>query len=274
MTANPCNKPSPCYQPPVKVSDNNPQQLALQLSSATDKQLRMELIQEMIFILVDNDNTDSIIPFLESMPDTEAKWMLVPEYISKKRFNDAETVLNNLQKDNLEKQKKDEYYRVHIELGKTDRMPTDMTAFEKTTVEQVALSETEVSYNAKAMLHFWFNEKYDADLAVLGSTSKMAGTGNEEEHGKIIPSVIFNNENRISHIYPNPNDGNMQMDYFISSAAILTIYDITGRMVDTYKINGNGSLQISNNNLNEGIYFYEVISDGALLLKEKLVIIK
>jgi len=55
----------------------------------------------------------------------------VPEYISVKRFTDAETVLNSLQKDNLERQKKDEYYKVHIELGKTDRIPTDMTVTEK-----------------------------------------------------------------------------------------------------------------------------------------------
>lgn len=267
------SKVSACNSQPQKVGGGSPQQIAQQLGAATNQQQRMELIHEMLAALIDDDKMDSIIPFLENVPDTEAKWLLVPEYISVKRFTDAETVLNNLPKDNLERQKKDEYYKVHIELGKTDRIPTDMTVVEKSTVEQVALTETEISYNAKAMLHFWFNEKYEPELAVF-SSNKMAGNENEELSEELIPSVVFNNENRISKIYPNPNDGQMRMDYLLDAVSTLTIYDVIGRMMDTYKINGNGSLQISNRNLKEGIYFYEVISENELLLKDKLVIIK
>ena len=127
------------------------------------------------------------------------------------------------------------------------------------------------------MLHFWFNEKYDPELAVLDSSSnKMAAPGIENEKSEEIPILLRDENTFISSIYPNPNDGTMKMDYILpdNSKAKLFIYDLTGRVIETFLILGNGQLQINNNNLINGIYFYEVELDGTSLIKDKLIIIK
>lgn len=226
----------------------------------------------------DNGNFVQIIPFLESLPDTEAKWILVPEYIAAKRFNDAETTLNGFQKDNMERQKKDEYYRVHIALGNTNRIPTDMTVAEKTTVDAVSTSETEIKYNAQAMLHFWFKEQYPPELAVLGTSSKMAGTESEKITDGQIPAIFANdNENLAGKLYPNPANNKLMMSYQLkeNKTGWLEIYDIIGKLIikqellwDTYY------LEINAERLNNGVYFYETLIDGKPVVKDKLLIIK
>lgn len=237
------------------------------------------------------------IPFLESVPDTEAKClpadlsirsktkaevrrtqagMLVPEYISKKRYTDAETVLNNLPKDNLEKQKKDEYYKVHIDLGKTDRIPTDMIPTEKTTVEQVALSETEISYNAKAMLHFWFNEKYEPELGVLSAGSnKMLAQENDNLTKEQIPEII--STDNLGKLYPNPANDKLMMNYNINENeyGFIEIYNVMGILVVKEKLLWNkNSLEINAERLDNGVYFYETLIDGKPVVKDKLLIIR
>lgn len=267
-----CSQNSNCTGGGPKKIGRPEQQIAQEISVATDKLERMKLIAEMIELHTDNGNFAQIISFLESVPDTEAKWMLVPEYIDKKRYNDAESTLNGLTKDNLERVKKDEFYRVHIELGKTDRKPTDMTVAEKTTVEQVALSETEVSHNAKAMLHFWFNEKYDPVMEIMSSNRLSQPETSEKE----IPIYFIDDEFMVSGIYPNPNNGLMKMDYILPEnlAVLVKILDITGRIVSEHILIGSGQLQIYNDNLSSGLYFYQIESGDGISIKEKFIIIK
>lgn len=77
-------------------------------------------------------------------------------------------------------------------------------------------------------------------------------------------------------IYPNPNDGSMKLDYTLpeNSKALLKIFDLTGRMVEYHIIKGLGQLQINSSDLNDGLYFYEIESEGQIIVKEKLVIVK
>lgn len=81
----------------------------------------------------------------------------------------------------------------------------------------------------------------------------------------------------VSKIYPNPNSGTMQLDYFLDDGiqGELIIYDLTGRKIKEYKlINEKYTLSISEGALKNGIYFYEIIIDNRVIDNGKIVIIK
>ena len=80
-----------------------------------------------------------------------------------------------------------------------------------------------------------------------------------------------------SKVYPNPNNGVMQMDYTIDEEATgtLIIYDLTGRKLNAYTLtSGTNTLQIDESKLESGIYFYQIIVNDEMIESDKIVIVK
>ncbi|MBL0330075.1 MAG: T9SS type A sorting domain-containing protein [Bacteroidetes bacterium] len=80
-----------------------------------------------------------------------------------------------------------------------------------------------------------------------------------------------------SKVYPNPNNGVMQMDYTIDeeSTGTLIIYDLTGRKLNAYTLtSGTNTLQIDESKLESGIYFYQIIVNNEMIESDKIVIVK
>ncbi|MBW8050317.1 MAG: T9SS type A sorting domain-containing protein [Cytophagales bacterium] len=78
-------------------------------------------------------------------------------------------------------------------------------------------------------------------------------------------------------VYPNPNDGNMQIDYQLHKwqEGKLIMYDIMGKLLFTYKlVNEKNTLKISESALSYGLYFYKIVIDNNVVSTDKLLIIK
>ncbi|OFY98613.1 MAG: hypothetical protein A2491_10270 [Bacteroidetes bacterium RIFOXYC12_FULL_35_7] len=78
-------------------------------------------------------------------------------------------------------------------------------------------------------------------------------------------------------IYPNPNNGIMQLEYSFNNGedGELVIISITGKEIARYKLNNkNGIFNIPETSLSQGIYFYKVVSGGEIIATDKLVIIR
>ena len=78
-------------------------------------------------------------------------------------------------------------------------------------------------------------------------------------------------------LYPNPNDGNMTLEYHIqdNDIATVSIYDLTGRMIKLYPLNTKSTkLDINENELGSGIYYYNIRVNEKLYQTNKIVIIK
>lgn len=94
------------------------------------------------------------------------------------------------------------------------------------------------------------------------------------------PSNAISDEKlRIGKMYPNPNDGVMQFDYFLEDEqeAEMIIYDIFGKIMSSYPIVGNGTantLKINGRDFQNGIYLYSLKVDGELIESDKIIIIK
>lgn len=75
-------------------------------------------------------------------------------------------------------------------------------------------------------------------------------------------------------LYPNPSNGMVYIDYSnLASEAMLSIYDTQGRQIVERSLMGNtGKLMINENVFNNGIYFYQIISDNKIVKSGKMVI--
>ncbi len=82
--------------------------------------------------------------------------------------------------------------------------------------------------------------------------------------------------NTIVKVYPNPNNGNMECEYNVKSTdtGTIKIYDLTGKLMEEYKLNSNNNTLTLTTNLSNGIYLYQIIVNDKIVKSDKLVIIK
>ena len=92
---------------------------------------------------------------------------------------------------------------------------------------------------------------------------------------KKIEDVV--NNNTLFNLFPNPNNGTMQLDYKLGSysTAKFNLFDITGKLIQTKTLETNeGSLNINEQNLRNGVYFYTILVGEKNIKTDKIVIIK
>ena len=76
-------------------------------------------------------------------------------------------------------------------------------------------------------------------------------------------------------LYPNPAVNEFTISYsggFYASAN-LTIYDVTGRLIQTYPLTGTSTV-ISTATLPPGIYVCRIDADGTGVISRKLIVMK
>jgi hypothetical protein len=76
--------------------------------------------------------------------------------------------------------------------------------------------------------------------------------------------LILEDENSNFKLYPNPNNGEFTLAYLVTSEnAVLSIYDVMGKLLNKYKLDSEKKLlKINENSLEEGLYFYRVIDSN------------
>jgi N-acetylneuraminic acid mutarotase len=78
-------------------------------------------------------------------------------------------------------------------------------------------------------------------------------------------------------IFPNPNNGNFEIVYDLQNCAdaVLSLTDMSGRMVGTYQLpSSKNRLKINQSVLNNGIYFYSIKTNERTIESGKFSVIK
>lgn len=89
-------------------------------------------------------------------------------------------------------------------------------------------------------------------------------------------SLVSESQPLIS-IYPNPNNGEMIVNYFIpqNEKAEFSVYDLAGRKLKSFQLVGeSNALSISEKDLHDGVYLYRIISNAKMIKQGKIVVIK
>jgi hypothetical protein len=88
----------------------------------------------------------------------------------------------------------------------------------------------------------------------------------------------YSNNSLVFNIYPNPSDGNLlQLHYTLQAneKGKILVYDLSGKKLNEYLLPSNNSqLQITNPDLESGVYFYQIIINDRIMKSDKLIIIK
>lgn len=90
-------------------------------------------------------------------------------------------------------------------------------------------------------------------------------------------SVEEYNGGLLFNLYPNPNNGKMLLNYSLNAndKAELLIYDITGKLISTHKLDSSSAqLTINDVQLSDGVYFYRIKVNDKIVRSDKLIIIK
>jgi type IX secretion system substrate protein len=83
------------------------------------------------------------------------------------------------------------------------------------------------------------------------------------------------NKKQSINLYPNPNNGNMMVDYTITNDATMEIVDVTGNIIGQYTLSAlNKNIEIHNNNLANGVYLYRITNANGILQTGRVVIMK
>ncbi len=139
--------------------------------------------------------------------------------------------------------------------GCNETNPPTQSTIAPTQVSNMTLQVTSgyVSVNASLVVH------------TGGASNTLCYTGIREEQSESSEIMIS----------PNPNSGQMTLSYTLAQAAELSIYDMQGRRLITYTLlPNNQTLNLNLDQLNAGIYYYNLHTHDNQLKTEKLVIVK
>ncbi|MBI3520253.1 MAG: T9SS type A sorting domain-containing protein [Bacteroidetes bacterium] len=132
-----------------------------------------------------------------------------------------------------------------------------------------------------------FNSNINSDTTYVGTTNPIPFDDGSAYY--YIDSVslydsldyvtnIKSHENKLKcNIYPNPNKGVMTLEYDLGNMneATMNLYDVTGKLLTVYKLpSAKGALQMNEQTLQNGIYFYHILVEGKSIKTDKIVIIK
>ena len=123
-------------------------------------------------------------------------------------------------------------------------------------------------------------EKLETHGAEALSTAELIailiGSGNKKENAvdlmKRILSDCNNSIATLSHMNLNQltRYNGQALQYHATRPAILNVYSTAGRLVKSERINGDGNLNL--NDLNQGVFMYEVVSGGVRTASGKVLV--
>ena len=81
---------------------------------------------------------------------------------------------------------------------------------------------------------------------------------------------------KVSKLYPNPSSSTITFTHSLGNneSATCTIYDASGRLINSISFNGSGTQTIDVANYSSGLYYYTISVNTTIIARSKLVIIK
>ncbi|MFH2142059.1 MAG: right-handed parallel beta-helix repeat-containing protein, partial [Bacteroidota bacterium] len=147
----------------------------------------------------------------------------------------------------------------------------DMDAAQEQAIRNIAATGGSVAKKAQRILAMVFDEEYiQSPVLKLNPFNTKNLVNENSEFNSSSGEVLV----PIAKLYPNPNDGNMELQYSFEEKqdGKIIIYDNIGRITMEYDLKADKNhLKISSNKLENGVYIYKITSGSEIILEEKLV---
>ncbi|MGZ3862718.1 MAG: T9SS type A sorting domain-containing protein, partial [Bacteroidia bacterium] len=153
-------------------------------------------------------------------------------------------------------------------LNNNDSLNTNDISSLTSVAQQCPMSGGSIVWKARALI----NKYYMTVINYSGDCPDLSGNNGERKSNGISSHVIAN---PTFNLYPNPNNGNLFLDYIIGKDANLEIVDINGNLVGTYNLPTTRTrVEVRNENLQNGVYLYRIISNNNMIKFGKIVVMK
>jgi len=170
-------------------------------------------------------------------------------------------------------------------------LPANLMETNRKTVNEVYINSwmqgilSFTSSDSSNLLNIALQDPIDGGNAVYSARVMLQLDPDNMGNGRLEENIFGNGsdspelaETPFVKIYPNPNNGVMQVEYSLAEGqrGELRLYDLTGRKIKNYSLSEgiNNNLSISEGALENGVYFYEVIVNDVAGDNGKIVIIK
>jgi len=185
---------------------------------------RNNRLQHLARTFQEQGEPDKLIKLLESIPDKNAKWSLVPYYIQNKEWNKAQTTLKSLSLKSDDESAYSDYYGVLIELGLNGKNIMQANSSQIKTVE--ALLQTVVKHRACAFLSAIDGRNCLEQISPSGDS--------EVDEHQLTPDKAITGA-----IYPNPASNEVTFDFPKQEIESIFLYDLHGKLVGMYKVSAS-----------------------------------
>ena len=145
-----------------------------------------------------------------------------------------------------------------------------ITPAEQSLLTDIANSHTSVGYRAQAILYQARGYEFPVIIPPLSDGDVYGYTVFKQNMTDHTVTTI------VSPLQPNPTNNQAQLSYNLpdKQTATLLLYDVNGKLIVSNNFSGNGTYTLNTHDLASSVYFYTVISNGEVLMRNKLVIIK
>ncbi len=238
--------------------------------------LENELVRQML----KHGEKEEARKVLKKSKAVEAKKILAEKYLAEEEYLLTRAMLDTVLQDTIikhieENQNFCKLITCLVELGEDGKTIFEMDTIKEQKIREVANSKKIAAAKAEVVLELVKKENHHHPIKKINPSldNKMAEfqeSDNEEEQ-------ISNSKDIKFKLYPNPNDGAMQLDYSILSgqSGKLIIFDLIGNKLSVYRLeSGKKTLKINEGELKNGIYFYKIVLNNRVIVIDKLVIIR
>ena len=241
--------------------------------NAVEKNL---LISDLIRYYLQNDSLEQAIAYLESMNTTAAKKLLVPTYLMQKDYANCHQRLDEIPADTDEDFQFHKLFDMLLAFCEQGNEIEDLGGEERQIVEEVAITETQVSVHAEAILAQIDSFQYYRIPEEIEDTSGTGKRANQVEADS--KSLMITSHKNVLKIYPNPasNVIKIELPYIESNVEFeFILYNLIGEESGNYAINSEKRfIMINTVDLPEGLYIYKLIIDNHTIDTGKLSLIK
>ncbi|MBU0487667.1 MAG: T9SS type A sorting domain-containing protein [Bacteroidetes bacterium] len=215
------------------------------------------------------DSSAILLDFFLSAKNGNIGALARAEYaLAESRFADASAFLNDVVPANAIESNWKDFYTVYLHLKQGTYSLIDSIRLVNLVTgclprDGQAVQQARVLYS---LIYSDFTARFD-DCAGLPDKKSVAS----------VQTPSGNPVRRNFNLYPNPNNGNMTLDYTLEKTenAKMDIYDISGKKITAYVLNSERrTLLISEPGLGRGIYYFTITVNGEIVEHQKIVILK
>ena len=248
-----------------------PSELGRLIDNSTDIKTKYKILSEWLRKYQIDSNYVAAAALLEQNTAlAPAAQKMIQQYYDTENYAAANILLEGIDRTKLEAQQFYTLQKLLISLKQEGKSYAQINATQEATLLSIANSQTSVGYRAQSVLYQARGYEFPVIIPPINDGDAYGYTVFKQDMSQNNLSTL------VTALQPNPANSEAQLNYNLpdKQTATLLLYDVNGKLIVSNNFVGNGTYTLNTDDLASSIYFYTIVSNGEILMRNKLVIIK